>query len=86
LGRDCFCLLHLAEAAPDLLLGALADRAGVVEHDIRGVGVGGEAVAQARELAHDQLGVELVHLAAEGLEIDGFLCHAGVYAAPRAGL
>jgi hypothetical protein len=34
-------------------------------------GVGGEPVAEARELAHDQLGVQLVHLAAEGLEIDG---------------
>jgi hypothetical protein len=77
-------LLHLAEAAPDLLLGALADAAGVVKDHIRGGGVGGEAVAQTGQLAHDELGVELVHLAAEGLEIDGLLCHAGVYARERA--
>jgi hypothetical protein len=35
-GAGLLGLLHLAEAAPDLLLGALADRAGVVEHDVRG--------------------------------------------------
>src|SRR5690606_17822409 len=66
-------LLMLADqpdAGPDLVLRLLADRAGVVEHDIGRLPVVGEAVAQAPELAGDQLAVEHIHLAAEGLEVD----------------
>src|SRR5690606_27483957 len=69
--------LEGAEAGPDLLLGPLADGAGVEQEDVGAFGLGGEAVAQGREGAGDELGVELVHLAAEGLEIDGPVGHTG---------
>ncbi len=69
---------HVAQSRPDLLLGPLSHRAGVVEHDVGVLGIAGEAVAQGSERAGDELRVELVHLAPEGLEIDGFLRHGRV--------
>ncbi len=59
-----------AEVGVDLLLGVLADRAGV-EQDHVGVGGGvGQDVALPLERADDQLAVEHVHLAADGLDVD----------------
>ena len=69
---------HLAQSRPDLLFGAFAHGAGVIEHDVGVVGLAGEAIAQCAEGAGDEFRVELVHLTAEGLEIDGFLCHGRV--------
>ena len=61
---------HGAHAAQGLLLGQLAHRARVVEDHLR-VGVRlDEPVAERRQLPPHQLAVELVHLAAEGLEVD----------------
>ena len=63
-GRDA------AEGGVDLLLGVLADGAGVEEEDV-GVGGGvGEVVALPAERADDELAVEHVHLAADGFDVD----------------
>ncbi len=61
-----------AEAGPDFLFGAFADGAGVVEGDVGIVECGGEGVAEGTELVLDEFGVEDVHLAAEGFEVDFF--------------
>ena len=59
-----------ADTGPDLVLRLFANRAGVVEHDIRRLPIVCESVAQAPELADDELSVQDIHLAAECLEVD----------------
>src|SRR5690606_35301040 len=61
---------QLPEAAPHLLLGMLPHAAGVVDHDVGGVAIPGRLIPLPDELAEDQLGVEHVHLAAEGFEVE----------------
>ena len=62
--------LDPAEGAVDLVLGVLADRAGVVEDRVGLVDVVGQLVPLVAELADDQLAVEQVHLAADGLDVE----------------
>ena len=62
-------LLVLVEAMEDLLLGLVADGAGVVE-DEAGFGlVGGLGVALLQQRAHNFFGVVGIHLTAEGFDI-----------------
>src|SRR5207249_3629409 len=61
---------QLPQSRPYLLLGVLADGAGVVEDHVRVVATFDGFVALGAELAHDELAVEHVHLAAERFEID----------------
>ncbi len=68
LGR--LAILEPAEARPDLLLGALAHAARVVEHDIRLFQGRREAVSQRAQLIFNQLGIEHVHLTAKSFEVD----------------
>ncbi len=69
-------LLVVVEAVEDLLLGLVADGAGVVE-DQAGVFFGLDlAVALLQQCANHLFGVMGIHLAAEGLKIEGFFgCH-----------
>jgi hypothetical protein len=60
---------ELAEAAPHLLLGVLADGARVVDHDVGRVAIIDRFVALGAKLAENELGVQDVHLAAEGFEV-----------------
>ena len=62
---------HDADPAVDLLLRVLTHGAGVVEDHIRGPPILTEPIAQTPKLAHNELGVQHVHLAAERLEKDG---------------
>ena len=75
-------LAHDADAAVGLAFGVLAHRAGVEEHHLGGVGFFHEPVPQAQQLPAHQLGIELVHLATEGLEVDAWEGRGGVYGAP----
>ena len=66
-------LFVIGESVKDLLLGFIADGAGVVE-DQAGVFDGRNlAIALGNERADDLLGVMDVHLAAESFEVEGFL-------------
>ncbi len=66
---DRLALGGARQARPDLLLGVLADRAGVVEDHVGGVAVLDPVrTHRSAELAEDRLAVEHVHLAAEGFE------------------
>ena len=62
--------LELADIAVHALLGVRAHRAGVVEHHVGFLGRGGLFVAGAPQRGERQLGVQLVHLAAEGVDED----------------
>ena len=70
-------LLVVVEAVEDLLLGFVADGAGVVEDQAGVVFDLDLAVALLLQCANDLFGVMGIHLAAEGLEIEGFFgCHS----------
>ncbi len=71
-GVGGFAVFECAESGPDFLFGLFADGAGVVEGDVGIIEGGGEGVAKGTELVLDELGVEDVHLAAEGFEVDFF--------------
>ena len=58
--------LELTEVAVELVVGVLADAAGVEHHHVGIVDAGGRAQAVGLEQAGDALGVVLVHLAPEG--------------------
>jgi MFS family permease len=60
-----------AETGEYFLGGFFADRAGVVEDDVGGVDGFDLLVAAGEEDSGDFLGVVLVHLAAEGFQIEG---------------
>ncbi len=60
-----------ADAAVRLLLGLLANRAGIEEDDLCILGSGDERVSKGAQLTLDEFAVEFVHLAAECFEIDG---------------
>src|SRR5207244_13267186 len=66
-------LFVIGKTMKDLLLGFVADGAGVIE-DQAGVFDGRNlSVALGNERANDFLGVMDIHLAAEGFEVEGFL-------------
>ncbi len=64
-------MLHAAQIGEDLFLGLLAHRTGIKENDIRLFGVVGhfQALIFAEHVDHF-VGVVLIHLAAEGADID----------------
>src|SRR5205823_5105034 len=68
-----------AEGGIDLLLGVGPDGAGVEQDDVRGGRLVDEGVPLAVEAADDQLAVEHVHLAADGVDVKGFglILHGG---------
>ena len=65
------CRAQAAEGGVDLLLGVLADGAGVEQDDVGGGRLVDEFVALAAEAADDELAVEHVHLAADGFDEEG---------------
>ena len=74
--------LELADPAPGALLRVVAHRAGVEEQDVGLLHGLGRGIPRAEEAPLDQLGVVLVHLAAEGDDV-----HArGARVLPRAAL
>ena len=60
-------ILHLAQG---LLLGHVADTAGVQQHDVGLVFGSGQGIAAGQELGRDSLAVPLVHLATVGLDVN----------------
>src|SRR5690606_23557820 len=60
---------HLTQPRPDLLLGMLAHRAGVVDHYVGALAIFSRVIALGAELTKHELAVEHVHLAAEGFEV-----------------
>ena len=62
--------LKLLQTAVDLLLGFVADAAGVVQHQVGVVRAGGFGIAHGDERAGDSLGVVDIHLAAERLDVE----------------
>ena len=62
--------LQVAQVAVELVVGVLADAAGVEHHDIGSLGVVGGFHALGREQARDPLRVVLVHLAPEGAHVE----------------
>ena len=67
--------LELLQAVEDLLLGLVADAARVVEHQLRILRRLHLRVAPGHERAGHLFGVVRVHLAAEGLDVEGFPRH-----------
>ena len=65
-------LLQGAQTRPDFLLGTIADGAGVVKDHVSICEGRREVVTDRAELGLDELGVEDVHLSAEGFEVDFF--------------
>ena len=76
IGFVSFARAEFTQPRPDLLLGVLAHGARVVEDHVGVVALVGGLVAERAELPENQLAVEHVHLAAEGLEVQLAL-HAG---------
>jgi len=66
-------LLVIGEAMKHLLLGLVADRAGVVEDQVGLLDGLDLAIALLDERADDFLGVVDIHLASEGFEVKGLL-------------
>ena len=73
--------LELAHPGPRPLLGVIADRAGVEEHNVRLLHLPGGLVALLEEAALHQLRVVLVHLAPEGDDVE----LGGLRISPRRG-
>ncbi len=61
---------HLGQAAPDALLGVVADGAGIDEDDVGLLGIVGMDVALLLHDRDDDLRIADVHLAAVGLEVE----------------
>ena len=74
-------LLEVVQAMEDLLLGLIADRAGVVDDEVGVLFALHLRVALGDERPHDLLGVVEVHLAAEGLDVERLLL--GTHNHPR---
>src|SRR5215211_5572612 len=75
---------QFAQSGPNLLLGMLTNRAGVVEDHVGLVAVVHLFVSMGAELPEDQLAVEHVHLAAEGFQVEVSLHGTGrSYASER---
>jgi hypothetical protein len=70
-GAVFFSQAHEADAAPDFVFRLLANRTCVVKDDVGVVGIGGEPIAEGGQVAAHQFAVELIHLAAEGFQING---------------
>ncbi len=66
-------LLEIVQAMEDLLLGLVADRAGVVDDEVGILFALHLRVAFGDERAHDLFGVVEIHLAAEGLDVKRLL-------------
>ncbi len=58
-----------AERAVDLVLGVLANAAGVEKDDVGAFGLVRQLISLAAQTAHHQLAVEHVHLAADGFDV-----------------
>ena len=69
-GCCCFELLQPAQGAVDLVLGVLADAARVQQDRVGLAGAIDQLVARLKQLGGDQLAVEHVHLAADGLDVE----------------
>jgi hypothetical protein len=67
--------LELLQAAEDLLLGLIADAAGVIENQLGGFGRSHLAVSFGQKCANDLLRVVDIHLTPEGLDVEGFRGH-----------
>ena len=74
-------LLEVVEAVEDLLLGLVANRAGVVEDEVSLFLALHLRVPLRDERAHDLFGVVEVHLAAKGLDVKRLL--SGAHNHPR---
>ena len=66
---------ELADVREHAVLGVLADRAGNQEQNVGGLGVGDDRGAAGAQNFGDQLGVELVHLAAVRRDVDARAIH-----------
>ena len=66
--------LVIGEAVEDFLFGFIADRASVVENEVGFFDGLDLAIAFLDERTDDLFGVVDVNLAAEGLEVERFLC------------
>ena len=75
--------LELVEAVKDFLLGFVANAAGVVDDQLGRFGIGDLRVTAVNERADDLFGVVRVHLAAEGLDVEGLLGHCLFIIGPR---
>ena len=69
-------LLEVVQAVEDLLLGLIANRAGVVEDEVGIFFALHLLVAFGDERPHDLFRVVEIHLAPEGLNVKGFLLRA----------
>ncbi len=65
-------VLQPAQGAVDLVLGMLADAAGVEEDRVGAAGAVDQLVARLAQTGHHQLAVEHVHLAADGFDVQTF--------------
>ena len=74
----CLALAQLAQARPDLLLGVLTHRAGVVKDHVGLIAILNALVSPRAKLPQNQLAVEHVHLAAESFQIQ-FAFHTGSF-------
>ena len=63
-------MLQPAQGAVDLVLGVLADAARIQQDRIRLAGAIDQLIARPQQLGGDQLAVEHVHLAADGLDVE----------------
>ena len=75
IGPRLLGVLETAERGVDLFLGVLADAAGVEKNGVGGVGVGRQLITVLAQSPHDELGVEHVHLAADGFDEQLSLFH-----------
>ena len=70
-GPGCLDRRQVAQVAVELVVGVLADRAGVEDDDVRRLVAGRPHVARGLEQAREPLGVVDVHLAAERAHLVG---------------
>jgi hypothetical protein len=78
--------LEVLQAIEDLLLGLVANAAGVVENEVGVFGGGDLRIALGHEGADDLFGVVDVHLAAECFEVEGFPRHGNSIVVDARGL
>jgi hypothetical protein len=68
---------HVTRFADRLLLGEVADAAGVEQHDVTVVLVLDKTISTGAQQRGDGLAVALVHLAPVGFDIDAVQCSEG---------
>src|SRR5262245_9315891 len=67
-------MAQTAEGAVNLVLGVLADAAGIEENDVGALDRLGQLVAVAAQTSHHELAIEHIHLAADGFEVEFLHC------------